>query len=180
MASAMNSANPIGLMHDWFEVADNPRHTDAMQIAAMYNVIGLDGKSIAMPSVNTDSVVIIPVDECPDDEMATIRMLRIYTRTAMQNGDKGSRQTNIAGDFFVNENCRPTLYDDNVGNLEKYYSKEGLKTYNQVIFAGFFPLDNPQYTICVTMDNEGSSLSEWSIKNTVNSLAEYLSKHRLQ
>ena len=61
--------------------------------------------------------------------------------------------------------------------MEKYYSKEGLQTYTQLIFTGYFPSDNPQYTICVTMDKKGKPIYGKLISNTVNGVVEYLSKH---
>ena len=83
----------------------------------------------------------------------------------------------ISGDYVVHRNCRPTLYDDNAEQMEQYYSEEGLETYNQVIFTGYFPSDNPKYTICVSMDKTGMPIAGKFISNTVNKLAEYLNKH---
>ena len=61
--------------------------------------------------------------------------------------------------------------------MELYFSEEGLETYNQVIFTGYFPSDNPKYTICVSMDKNGLPIAGALISNTVNKLAEYLVKH---
>ena len=60
--------------------------------------------------------------------------------------------------------------------MEKYYSEEGLPTYQQVIFAGYFPSDDPKYTICVSMDKEEYATFGKMISNTVNKIAEYLYK----
>ena len=61
--------------------------------------------------------------------------------------------------------------------MEQHYSEEGLVTYNQVIFTGYFPSANPKYTICVSMDKTGMPIAGKFISNTVNKLAEYLNKH---
>ena len=116
-----------------------------------------------------------------EKDIKTAKMLKEYLKATLQDGGIGSKWTtkevDLSGDYVVQYNCRPTLYDNNVKDLEKYYSKEGLQTYTQLIFIGYFPSDNPQYTICVTMDKKGKPIYGKLISNTVNGVVEYLSKH---
>lgn len=183
MVSPMAKAYPIAVKHYWNEATDKPRETDAMQIASIYNNIALEGKRIIEPSVNTDSIKIREIHDITESDYHTIHMAKEYLYATLHNGGIGSKWTNpkvnIVGDYTTHRNCRPTIYDDNAKDMERYFSEEGLTTYNQVIFAGYFPADNPQYTICVTMENEGLPLSGRTISKTVNKLTEYLYKYLL-
>ena len=181
MIRAMEKRNPASLRHEWWRVADCPREMDALEIAQIYNVAALNGKTIIEASVNTDSIKVYTPETASSLDMEIIRMFREYLYATLNDGGICSRWTSkkvhISGDYVVHRNCRPTLYDDNAEQMEQYYSEEGLETYNQVIFTGYFPSDNPKYTICVTMDKTGMPIAGKYISNTVNKLAEYLNKH---
>ena len=181
MIRAMERRNPASLRHEWLRVADCPREMDALEIAQIYNVAALNGKTIIETSVNTDSIKVNTPEAGSTLDQDIIKMFREYLYATLNDGGIGSRWTSkkvhISGDYVVHRNCRPTLYDDNADQMEQYYSEEGLETYNQVIFTGFFPSDNPRYTICVSMDKTGMSIAGKLISNTVNKLAEYLNKH---
>ena len=180
LVRALEKANS-NLKHDWWEISDNPREMDALSVAALYNVTALNGEKLVIPSVNTASITNETPGETAQSDIKLIHMLKEYLKATLQDGGIGSRlitkNVDISGEFIVHRNCRPTLYDDNLKDVEKYYSDEGLQTYNQVIFTGYFPSDNPRYTICVTMDKEAMPTSGRQICNTVNKLAEYLNKH---
>ena len=181
MVRAMERRNPASLQHDWWRVADCPREMDALEIAQIYNVAALNGKTIIEASVNTDSIKVYTPEAGSTLDQEIITMFREYLYATLNDGGIGSRWTspkaNISGDYVVHRNCRPTLYDDNADQMEQYYSEEGLVTYNQVIFTGYFPSENPRYTICVSMDKTGMPIAGKLISNTVNKLAEYLNKH---
>lgn len=181
MVRAMERRNPASLRHDWWRVADCPREMDALEIAQIYNVAALNGKTVIETSVNTDSIKVNTPEAGSTLDQEIIKMFREYLYATLNDGGIGSRWTSkkvhISGDYVVHRNCRPTLYDDNADQMEQYCSEEGLETYNQVIFTGFFPSDNPRYTICVSMDKTGMPIAGKLISNTVNKLAEYLNKH---
>lgn len=181
MAHAMEKSEHQSLKHEWWNVTDNPREMDALSVATMYNIIALDAKSLIIPSVNTDSILVLSSEGIPERDLKVAHMIRQYLKATLQNGGIGSKWTtkkvDISGDYVISHNCRPTIYDDNLADLDKYHSDEGLRTYNQLIFTGYFPSDNPRYTICVTIDKEGMPTYGGQISNTVNKLAEYLNKH---
>lgn len=181
MIRAMERRNPASLRYEWLRVADCPREMDALEIAQIYNVAALNGKTIIEVSVNTDSIKVYTPETGSTLDQEIIKMFREYLNATLNDGGIGFRWTtkkvNISGDYVVHRNCRPTLYDDNADQMEQYYSEEGLGTYNQVIFTGYFPSDNPKYTICVSMDKTGMPIAGKLISNTVNKLAEYLNKH---
>ena len=181
MVRAMERRNPASLRHEWWRVADCPREMDALEIAQIYNVAALNGKTVIETSVNTDSIKVYTPEIGSTLDQEIIKMFREYLYATLNDGGIGSRWTSkkvhISGDYVVHRNCRPTLYDDNADQTEQYYSEEGLVTYNQVIFTGYFPSENPKYTICVSMDKTGMPIAGKLISNTVNKLAEYLDKH---
>lgn len=181
MARAMEKSAHSSMQHEWWKVADHPREMDALSVATMYNLIALDGKSVIVPSVNSDSIRVLPTDIYPEQDFVVVHMMRQYLKATLQDGGIGSKWTtkkvDMSGDYVTSLNCRPTLYDDNLADVEQYHSEERLTTYNQVIFAGYFPSDNPRYTICVTLDKEGMPTYGKQISRTVNKLAEYLNKH---
>ena len=181
MAHILNVAGGVSAQRLWRQCEMFPREIDAMNIAAMYNVVAQDGLIIE-PSVNSDSVEVIHSAsvEGTNSDVANVGMTREILKAILQDGGVGSEWTtkkvDISGDYCVHKNCCPTLYDDNAADLEKFYSKEGLSTYNQVIFTGYFPSNEPRYTICVTMETEDSDCSGKNISTIVNKLAEYLNK----
>lgn len=181
MARAMEKGSPNSLGHDWWQVSDKPREMDALSVATMYNLIALDGKKVIIPSVNTDSITTCTPDIFPKKDFEVSHLMKEYLKATLQDGGIGStwttKKVDISGDYIVSRNCRPSLYDENLADLDKYYSEEGLSTYNQIIFVGYFPSDNPKYTICVSIDKEGLPAAGKLISNTVNKLAEYLIKH---
>lgn len=113
-------------------------------------------------------------------EKRGVRYCREILKTMLQEGGVGSEWTtktiDLSGDYSIHHNCCPTIYDDDAADLECYYSDEGLTTYNQVIFAGYLPSDNPRYTICVTLETMDSASDGKNIGSAVNKLAEYLNK----
>ena len=153
---------------------------NALAIAKIYNVVALGGKYAIESSVNTDSIKMITTDDIQGNDLAIVKRMQEYLTATLQDGGIGSKWTSpkvkIAGDYLVHHNCQPTIYDDNAQDMEKYYSEQGLPTYQQVIFVGYFPSDDPKYTICVSMDKEEYATYGKMISNTVNKIAEYLSK----
>lgn len=180
MLRAMEKSNPVSIEHEWWRVADRPREMDALEVANLYNVVALGGKYAIESSVNTDSIKMITTDDIQGNDLAIVKRMQDYLTATLQDGGIGSRWTSkkvkIAGDYLVHHHCQPTIYDDNAQDMEKYYSEEGLPTYQQVIFVGYFPSDNPKYTICVSMDKEEYATFGKMISNTVNKIAEYLYK----
>lgn len=178
---AIEKSNPVSIEHEWWCVVDRPRETDALEVANMYNVIALGGKSAIESSVNTDSIRMITTDDIQGNELAIVKMMQNYLTATLQGGGIGSKWTSkkvkIAGDYLVHYRCQPTIYDNNALDMEKYYSEDGLPTYQQVIFVGYFPSDDPKYTICVSMDKEEYVTFGKMISNTVNKTVEYLVKH---
>ncbi|MBQ0058003.1 MAG: hypothetical protein KBT20_10150 [Bacteroidales bacterium] len=166
---------------EWMSIPDCPREMDALSVVTLYNQIALDAKSLVIPSVNTDSIRIMPTEGFPERDFLVTHIMRQCLKAILQDGGIGSEWTtkkvDIAGNYIVHHNCRPTLYDDNLKDLDQYYSEEGLSTYDQLIFVGYFPSDDPRYTICVSMDTERMSADGKVISNTVNRLAEYLDEH---
>lgn len=179
LVRALEKSNS-NLRYRWWTISDNPREMDALSVATLYNAAALNGEKLVLPSVNTDSIINETPDNLAQSDIKLVHMMKEYLKAVLQDG-VGSRfitkEVDMSGEFIVHRNCRPTLYDDNLKDVEKYYSDEGLQTYNQVIFTGYFPSDNPRYTICVTMDKEAMPTSGRQICNTVNKLAEYLNKH---
>lgn len=169
------------MMHEWRNVTDCPREMDALSVATMYNMVALDGKKVIMPSINTDSIQVLSSEGFPENDFCVTHMMKQCLKATLQDGGIGSSWTtknvDVSGDYVTHRNCRPTLYDDNLKDLDQYYSEEGLTTYNQVIFIGYFPSDEPRYTICVSMDCGENTISGKYISNTVNKLVEYLNKH---
>ncbi len=180
MARALEKTADGNVEHEWWRVADCPREMDALYAAMLYNMLALDGKKVVFPSVNTDSIQVLPPRGFLEKDLLVSHMMKQCLKATLQDGGIGSEWTtkkvDISGDYIVHSNCRPTLYDYNLKYAEQYYSEEGLRTYDQVIFTGYFPSDEPRYTICVTMDRSGTPISGRSISNTVNELAEYLTK----
>lgn len=180
-AHALEKTANGNIEYEWLRVADSPRETDALSVATMYNMAALDGKKVIVPSVNTDSIQSLSPEGFPKRDFLVTHMMKECLKATLQDGGIGSKWTtkkvDISGDFIVHRNCRPTLYDDNLKDADQYYSKEGLKTYNQIVFTGYFPSDEPQYTICVTMDKVESPIGSKYISNTVNKLAKYLNTH---
>lgn len=181
MVRALEKTANGSIRHEWWRVADRPREMDALEVATMYNMVALDGKKVIVSSVNTDSIQIISPEGFPERDFLVTHMMSECLKATLQDGGIGSKWTtnkvDISGDYVVHHNCHPTLYDDNADQMEQYYSEEGLETYNQVIFTGYFPSNNPRYTICVSMDKTGMPIAGVLISNTVNKLAEYLNKH---
>ena len=180
MLRAIEKSNPVSIEHEWWRVADRPREMDALEIAKMYNVVALGGKYAIESSVNTDSIKMITTDDIQGNDLAIVKRMQEYLTATLQDGGIGSKGTSkkvkIAGDSLVHHYCPPTIYDDNAQDMEKYYSEQGLPTYQQVIFVGYFPSDDPKYTICVSMDKEEYATFGKMISNTVNKIAEYLYK----
>lgn len=162
----------------WNLFTDSPREIDALTIAAMYNYIASNGIAIE-PSVNSDSVEVF---ENKRTDVKSIEMTRELLKNMLQSGSKGSiwttQKVDLSGDYCIHNNCRPTIYDENTTDIERYYSDKGLRTYDQIIFAGYLPSDEPRYTICITMDTREAVVNESNIAYTVNKLAKYLDKRQ--
>lgn len=181
MLRAIEKTARTEMSHEWWNVADRPRTMDALSVATMYNLVALDGKTIIMPSVNTEAITKISTDEYMQKDVELCHRMKEYLKATLQDGGIGSswttKEVDISGDYVIQLNCRPTLYDDNLADADKYHSNEGFDNYSQIIFTGYFPSDNPRYTICVTMDKKVGPTRGKNISNTVNKLAEYLNKH---
>lgn len=177
MAKAMYASDHFRFQQMW-QRNYMARETDAMNIAALYNVVA-NGGIVYVPSVISDSVRLDCEEDFPNARQ--IKMAQDILRKTLQDGGIGSqwttRKVDLSGDYTTYRNCPPTLYDDNAGDLDKFYSDEGMQSYSQVIFAGYLPSDTPQYTICVTMDSKHNEISGKNISSIVNELAEYLNKH---
>lgn len=176
MAKAMYASYRFHFQRMW-ERNYMPREMDAMTIAALYNAVA-NGGAVFVPSVNSSSVRLDHEDDFPNAKQ--IKMAQDILRSTLQDGGIGSqwttRKVDLSGDYTTYRNCPPTLYDDNAGDLDKYYSEKGMQNYSQVIFAGYLPSDSPKYTICVTMDSQNNEISGKNISSIVNELAEYLNK----
>lgn len=176
MANALYKEGGGQFSERWNLFTNSPREVDALTIAAMYNYIASNGIAIE-PSVDSDLVEVFPSNEA-DKNNAT--MTQELLKSMLQDGGVGSKWTTkkveLSGDYSVHYNCCPTIYDDNVVKLEKYYSDKGLSTYSQIIFAGYLPSEEPKYTICVTMETKDTASGERNICYVVNRLAEYLNK----
>lgn len=139
MIRAMERRYPASLRHEWWRVADCPREMDALEIAQIYNVAALNGKTIIEASVNTDSIKVYTPEAGSTLDQEIITMFREYLNATLNDGGIGSRWTSpkvhISGDYVVHRNCRPTLYDDNADQMEQYYSEERLETYNLCIYG---------------------------------------------
>lgn len=122
MIRAMERRNPACLRHEWWRVADCPREMDALEIAQIYNVAALNGKTIIETSVNTDSIKVNTPEAGSTLDQEIIKMFREYLYATLNDGGIGSRWTSkkvhISGDYVVHRNCCPTLYDDNADQME--------------------------------------------------------------
>lgn len=180
MARAIHATNSQRFTRLWNNIINLPREFDAMTITGLYNVIALNGTKLIEPSVNSDYVQVVDLGTEHAD-VDNVKMTHDILKMMLQDGGTGSdwttKKVDLSGDYSVHRNCCPTLYDDNVADLEKYHSEEGLRTYDQIIFAGYFPSDNPRYTICVTMETKDTTSDGKNISETVNKLSEYLNKH---
>lgn len=176
MANVLHKAISDEFSERWNLFTDSPREIDALTIATMYNYIASNGKTIE-PSVDSDSVVVF---ENKSIDAKSIEMTRDLLKNMLQNGGKGSvwttQKVDLSGDYCIHKNCRPTVYDENIADIERYYSDKELKTYNQIIFAGYLPSDVPRYTICITMNTKTAVVNERNISYIVNKLAGYLDK----
>lgn len=180
MLRALEKSFAQNFEHQWWWVADHPRETDALETVQLYNFVASGPPRFIEPSVNTDSIrVSLKKDYTAKDAMQ-LGMFRKYLWATLQDDGFGSAWTetgaDLSGDYLVHHNCRITLYDDNIQDMQKYYSEEGLETYDQAIFIGYFPSDKPRYTICVSMDSR-KHLDGREISNTVNNLTDYLNRH---
>ena len=177
MAKAMYASDDFRFQQMWRRNY-MPRETDAMNIAALYNAFANRGV-VYVPSVISDSVRLDCEEDFPNARQ--IQMAQDILRRTLQDGGIGSqwttRKVDLSGDYTTYRNCMPTLYDENAGDLDKFFSDKGMQNYSQVIFAGYLPSDSPKYTICVTMDSKHNELSGKNISPIVNELAEYLNRH---
>lgn len=179
MLRALEKSYPQDFEHQWWWVADHPRETDALDIVKVYNFVATGPDRLIEPSVNTDSIKVTLMMGYKAKEVMQQRLFKRYLRATLQDGGYGSAWTeteaDLSGDYLVHHNCRITRYDDNIQDMPKYFSEEGLDTYDQAIFIGYFPSDKPRYTICVSIDSR-KHLDGREISNTVNSLTDYLNR----
>jgi len=178
MAKAIHAADSTNFKRTWMWVNRSPRETDAMKLAATYSGIALGGMDLR-PSVNTDSVCVV-YDE---DNHLTIKQAQLakeIMKATLQEDGIGSawttKKVDIGGDYITHRNCCPTLFDDNAAGIERWHNGD-FRNYDQVIFTGYFPTEQPKYTFCVVMDKKGSPAYGKLLGYTVNKLAEYLNKH---
>lgn len=179
MAKAMFIADSVRFRNEWLYVTDSPRALSAYSIASMYNVV--DGESAYFSlATNCDTVAVVMDEGATLTERQSSMCMEILKAT-LQEGGMGSQwatsKVDMSGDYSVHRGCKPTVYDGNVGGSDRYYNDNKTETYNQVIFSGYLPSDNPRYAICVTMDKKGDECSGKDISKTVNKIAEYLNKH---
>lgn len=170
MANALYKAVGNKFSERWNLFTNSPREIDALTIAAMYNYIASNGIAIE-PSVDSDSVEVFNSKET---DIITVSMTRELLKSMLQEGGVGceytTKKVDLSGDYSVHNNCSLSIYDDNESK------NESLQTYNQVIFAGYLPSENPKYTICVTMETKDTASDGKNIYNAVNKLTEYLNK----
>lgn len=171
-------ADSVRFRNEWLHVTDSPRALSAYSIASMYNVEDRESAYFSL-ATNCDTVAVV-MDE---DAVLTERqysMCKEILRATLQEGDMGSQWTtskvDMSGDYSVHQGCKPTVYDGNAEESDRFYNDDKTRTYSQVIFSGYLPSDNPRYAICVTMDKKGGECSGKDISNSVNKIAEYLSK----
>ena len=176
MAKAIKTAYNKLFKQIWLQYIHSPRELDAMTIAGLYNVIANNGV-IIVPSVNSDSIRY----DCNFPNTKQVQMCKEILKATLQEGGIGSKWTtkkvDLSGEYATQINCEPTLYDDNAGDLDKFYSDKKTHNYSQIIFTGYLPSDNPRYTICVTMDSKKDEISGKNISYIVNNIAEYLNIH---
>lgn len=181
MLRALEKLELSRLERTWQELTDKPRETDVLNLATIYNAAAVGAKNVVMPCVNTDSIKFVSANCFGEADILTAQKAKEYLKATLQEGGIGSKWTtkkvDMSGDYSVIHHCRPTLYDENIAYLEKYRSKESIETYSQIVFVGYFPSNNPRYTICVTMDKATPPLYVTHISRTVNKLAEYLNSH---
>lgn len=84
-----------------------------------------------------------------------------------------TKEVSMAGYYTTMYNCEPSLLDDNLKDMDLYRDGK-LRTYDQAIFVGYLPADNPRYTFCVTLDKKGKEIKEDALGGIVNSIALYL------
>lgn len=176
MAKALCEATGEKFQERWNLFTNSPREMDALMIAAIFNYVASNGIEIE-PSVNSDSVEVYQSTFYDEEE---VRMPRQLLKTMLQDGGIGTQWTtknvDLSGDYTVHRNCQPTLYDENVADLEKFYSEDVFFNYNQITFAGYLPSENPRFTICVTMETTNPACNGNNISSVVNKLAEFLNK----
>ena len=80
MAHAISKSQPFSMKHEWDFIANSPREHDALEIANIYNVIGLIGEDVVpYASVNTDSIKMLSMtEEASEIDIETAKMLKEY------------------------------------------------------------------------------------------------------
>lgn len=176
MARALFLADSTSFRDKLMYVFDNPRAMDAYSVASIYNLMDRESAYTYL-ALNTGAVVIADDAALTEKQAA---MCREILKATLQEDGIGSRWTtdkvDISGEYSLDLYCRPTVYDDNAKELDKYYRGERTKIYRQVTFCGYFPSDNPRYVICVTMNKNNIKCFGKNISNTVNKLAEFLNR----
>lgn len=147
----------------WMEMTDtqNPS-TSPLVIAVGYNSLVNEGKMI-VPTMNADSIY---VDE---DEFS------LYCITNLQDVLKVDKS----------ESPQLAWLDDEINWLgyagtENIYAEDDKQRINpigkQIQFAGLFPAENPQYTICIVADKQSIDVNPSAFQDVVNPLATWLLK----
>ena len=154
----------------WWSLVDEPRASNPMYAASVYNVIASGGKLIE-PSVNSDSVR-LSENQGKDSLQVIVSTIDQLLKEMMIDGIGSKwipKKANVAGDFVVHTNCRRTLIDPFVKDEES-------SPIHQIIFTGYLPADNPRYTICVSMERDSLPAAHGIIGNIVANLAKFLQK----
>ena len=154
----------------WLGLVDEPRASNPMHVASVYNVIASGGR-LFEPSVNSDSVKISD-GQGKDNLPVMVSTIDRLLKEMMIDGIGSKwipKKAKVAGDFVVHTNCRRTLIDPFVKDEES-------APIHQIIFTGYLPADNPRYTICVSMERDSLPAAHGIIGNMVANLAKYLQK----
>ena len=150
--------------HDvWQEMMDHPHSTNAMEIAASTWSINHEDASV-YPTLKGDSVEVAPHNTTTPKERQYIKevLVGLIKADGIQV-DYAPRGIELAGVY---------------GNWGKdYYTEDN--TLTETSFVGFFPAQNPRYSICVFIHrpDEPSHSPKDLATSVVNELISWLMKH---
>lgn len=150
--------------HDvWQEMMDHPHSTNAMEIAASTWSINHEDASV-YPTLKGDSVEVAPHNTTTLKERQYIKEVLVgLNKAGGIQVDYAPRGIELAGVY---------------GNWGKdYYTEDN--TLTETSFVGFFPAQNPRYSICVFIHrpDEPSHSPKDLATSVVNELISWLMKH---
>lgn len=145
----------------WRELTDtgNPS-TSPFIIAVGYNSLANEGKMI-IPTMKADSVN-VEEDVFSDVTLINLREVLKVDRNESPQLNWLSPKTDWTG-YCTSENVF-------LENDKERYVPVGV----QVMFAGFFPTNNPRYTICVEAEMESPEVTCEVLQDLINPLSDWL------